>query len=129
MTNNELITELLNYDGWDIEPLNTMILFQKIESAICVKSCSVTKDENMTNSGILRPYLTDMNIMHRIAVKVVNSIRETLDSSDDLDFDLAQCNNKIVTAMFCDPNEQGEHLQLAEAIVNAIRYISANQAV
>ena len=123
MTNNELIKELAVYDGctyFNLGATSTQGGFSKADTTGYVE---------YFNYNMLWDYLTDMNILHRIAVNVVNSIRETLDSSDDLDFNLAECNNKIISAMFTSPNPQGEHLQLAEAIVNAIRYISANKAV
>ena len=80
---------------------------------------------NKQNEGLQQAnlYLTDMNILYPIAVKVTSTIREILDLKDDINWDLADCNSKIVSAMFTSPNEQGEHINLATALVNAIKYI------
>ena len=104
MTNKELITELLKYRN---------------------KHWIELKISDFDNSNT---YLTDMNILHRLAVKVTDGITETIDNSDDLLWDLSKHKSNIISAMFTRPNEQGEHIQLATAIVNAIRYLSANKA-
>ena len=128
MTNNELITELLKYDGWEITPSGKNIKIDKHINDKFLKGAWVWDGEALSQTDMLHAYLTDMNILHRIAVKVVANISGILDNSEDLDFNLAELNNKIVTAIFCDPNEQGEHINLATALVNAIRYISSNKA-
>ena len=69
MTNNELITELIYYDD-DGDSL----LYKTLTSV-----------ERMA-------FLTDMNILHRIAVKVVANISGILDNSEDLDFNLTELN-------------------------------------
>lgn len=104
MTNNELITELVNYDGWDIT--------------------------HEIHKPLFNTYLTDMNILHRIAVKVVREVFSLNVDNDDYtkDMDIREVKSWIDMSMYNYPNDKGEHLQLAEAIVNAIRYISANKA-
>lgn len=121
MTNNELIKELVVYDGY--------------------KDIGYDTYTNGKNSGFLMtipelyPYLTDMNILHRIAVKVTVQLKEMYsDDSHDTSFDfehdmkVTEVKGNVISSMFTSPNPQGEHLQLATAIVNAIRYISANKA-
>ena len=129
MTNNELITELLKYDGWIItHKKEEYINYSLCNDTDFIKGVWMPYGYSLSTEPMLHAYLTDMNILHRIAVKVVANISGILDNSEDLDFNLAELNNKIVTAIFCDPNEQGEHIQLATALVNAIRHISANKA-
>jgi len=105
MTNNELIKELVTYDGYKDIGYNTFI--------------------NDVDNGYLftipelNEYLTDMNILHRLAVKVFGEVVDSeLDVSDINDL----CFN-VRNAIMYSPNPQGEHLQLAEALVNAIKYI------
>ena len=114
MTNNELITELVTYDGYKYIADNTFI--NDVDNGF------------LFTVAELNEYLTDMNILHRMAVKVVNEAKEMLHKSDDVLWDLAEVRGDVISAMFTLPNPQGEHIQLAEAIVNAIRYISANKA-
>lgn len=114
MTNNELIKELVTYDGYKDIGNNTFI--NDVDNGF------------LFTISELNEYLIDMNILHRLAVKVKTTIRELLDKSDDTDWELASCATDIIDGMFTSPNPQGEHLQLAEALVNAIRYISENKA-
>lgn len=104
MTTNEIITELIRYDD-DGDSLLLKTLNQS---------------ERMS-------YLTDLNILHRVAVKVWDSLCEMLLSSNKKK-QLVRKMHHVIDYMFTSPNEQGEHLQLAEALVNAIRYISSNKA-
>ena len=121
MTNNELIKELVVYDGYKDIGYNTFI--------------------NDVDNGFLftipelNEYLTDMNILHRLAVKVISQLKEMYsDDSHDTSFDfehdmkVTEVKGSVFSAMFTLPNDKGEHLQLATALVNAIRYISANKA-
>jgi hypothetical protein len=71
-------------------------------------------------------YLTDLNILHRVAVKVVTEIRKIMDNSDYLDFDLAGVNNTIISAMF-DLPINGEYIQLATATAEAIVYLKSHK--
>jgi len=122
MTNNELITELLKYDGFDykIDELGNY-LFN-------IASKDTREYDCWFEPMGMNYYLSDMNILHRIAVKVVDEAKEMLHKSDDVLWDLAEVRGDVISAMFTSPNPQGEHIQLATAIVNAIRYISANKA-
>jgi hypothetical protein len=129
MTNNELITELLKYDGWEIDE-NRFDFYTAYSHSIFIKYCCVEKRLNLSTQHFLHAYLTDMNILHRIAVKVVSQLKEMYsDDSHDTSFDfehdmkVTEVKSSVVSAMFTSTNEQGEHLQLAEAIVNAIKYI------
>lgn len=121
MTNNELIKELAVYDGYKDIGYDTFI--------------------NDVDNGYLftipelNDYLTDMNILHRISVKVTVQLKEMYsDDSHDTSFDfehdmkVTEVKGNVISAMFTSPNSQGEHIQLAIALVNAIRYISANKA-
>ena len=121
MTTNEIIKEIAVYDGYTYHETKTGDGVFAIEKKL-------KGNEDICHFTDLEDYLTDLNILHRLAVKVTSTIREILDFKDDLDFDLSELNNKIVSAMFTSPNEQGEHINLATALVNAIRYISANKA-
>jgi hypothetical protein len=135
MTNNELITELLKYDGWVFTPNASNIKIEYIVNGKFIKGTWVGVDESLSQTDMLYAYITDMNILHRIAVKVVSQLREMYsDDSHDTSFDfehdmkVTEVKSSVVSAMFTIPNDKGEHLQLAEAIVNAIRYISSNKA-
>ena len=78
----------------------------------------------------LIPYLTDMNILHRLAVKVVRELFALNVDNDDYtkDMDIKEVKSWIDMSMYNYSNDKGEHIQLATALVNAIRYISANKA-
>lgn len=120
MTNNEIITELLKYDGFTKQIGTHAITY--------ISGIDSEGYRTVIGNEFAQTYLTDMNILHRLAVKLVANISGMLENIDSLDFALAELNSRIVTTIFCDPNEQGEHIQLATALVNAIRYISANKA-
>ena len=125
MTNNELIKELVIYDGWVVTTSYSRRGYVLRNGNEIIKGTYLLAKQNETDNPILIPYITDMNILHRIAVKVVNEVVDSeLDVSDINDL----CFNIRNAIMYNYPNEQGEHIQLAEAIVNAIRYISANKA-
>lgn len=117
MTKQELIKELVTYDGYKDIGYNTFI--------------------NDVDNGFLftipelNDYLTDMNILHRISIKVVRELFSLNVDNDDFtkDMDIKEVKSWIDMSMYNYPNDKDEHLQLAEAIVNAIRYLSANKAV
>lgn len=119
MTNNELITELIKYDGWVITPSGKNIKIDKHINGKFLKGTWVWFDESLSQTDMLYAYLTDMNILHRLAIKVFGKVVDSdLDVSDINDI----CFN-IRNAIMCSPNEQGEHINLATALVNAIKYI------
>lgn len=124
MTNNELIKELVIYDGWVVTTSYSRRGYVLRNGNEIIKGTYLLAKQNETDNPILIPYITDMNILHRIAVKVWDSFKCMPDDVPNF-HDLR---SNIYVAMFTSPNEQGEHLQLAEALVNAIRYISANKA-
>lgn len=122
MTNNELITELLKYDGFTKDIGNHSITYtSEIDSE---------GYRTVIGNEYAQTYLTDMNILHRIAVKLVRELFALNVDNDDYtkDMDIREVKSWIDMSMYNNPNSQGEHIQLAEAIVNAIRYISANKA-
>lgn len=126
MTNNELITELLKYDGFTKDIGNHSITYtSEIDSE---------GYRTVIGNEYAQTYLTDMNIIHRIAVKVTAQLKEMYsDDSHDTSFDfehdmkVTEVKGTVISSIFTSPNSQGEHIQLATAIVNAIRYISGNK--
>lgn len=67
MTNNELIKELVTYDGYTYRETVTDGYFLKEEDQEGYEDIYTFID--------LEDYLTDMNILHRISVKVVNEAK------------------------------------------------------
>lgn len=51
-----------------------------------------------------------------------------LHKSDDVLWDLAEVRGDVISAMFTSPNPQGEHIQLATALVEAIQFINQHKA-
>lgn len=126
MTNNELIKELVVYDGYTYIKTVT-------DGYFVIENYENGGKEFIFTFIDLEEYITDMNILHRLAVKVRKEMLYYADKyfkeTELIDFDLFTRKNNIDKAMFTSPNEQGEHINLATALVNAIRYISANKAV
>ena len=111
MTTNEIITELLQYDGYTKDVGTHSITY--------ISEIDNEWYRTVISNEYAQTYLTDLNILHRVAVKVFGEVVDSnLDVSDINDL----CCN-IENVLLCNPNEQGEHLQLAEALVNAIKYI------
>jgi len=124
MTHNELIIDLLKYDEFDY----------KIDELGNYSFNIASKDTREYDCWFepmgMNYYLTDMNILHRLAVKVVRKLFTLNVDNDDYtkDMDIREVKSWIDMSMYNYPNDKGEHIQLAEALVNAIRYISANKA-
>jgi predicted nucleic acid-binding OB-fold protein len=109
MTKKEIITELIRYKTkfWielmlsDVDDINT--------------------------------HLTDMNILHGISLKVVGqliSLYSEEDSAFDFENDMkvTDVKGKIVSAMFKDKNQDGEYIDLATSLVEAIQFINQHKA-
>lgn len=112
MTTNDIIKEIAVYDGYTYHETKTGDGVFAIEKKL-------KGNEDICHFTDLEDYLTDMNILHRVAVKVFGEVVDSnLDVSDINDL----CCN-IENVLLCNPNEKGEHIQLATAIVNAIKYI------
>jgi hypothetical protein len=116
MTTNEIIKEIAVYDGYTF--------IQTVTDGYFVREEDQEGHEDIFTFIDLEEYLTDLNILHRVAVKVVNEIRQILDNSDNLDFDLAGVNNTIISAMF-DLPINGEYITLATATAEAIIYLKS----
>lgn len=119
MTNNELITGLVTYDGYTYKKTVT-------DGYFVIDNYENGGKEFIFTFIDLEEYLTDMNILHRIAVKVFCDV---LDCKNGTISDVNAICESIKHEFINIPNPKGEHLQLAEALVNAIRYLSANKAV
>jgi hypothetical protein len=94
MTTNEIITELVSYDGWDIAQEKHTQLFNN--------------------------YLTDLNILHRVAVKVYYEFRDLCDTVDqfhDVRFNM-------FNSFYQEPIN-GEYITLATATAEAIIYLKS----
>jgi hypothetical protein len=99
MTTNEIITELVSYDGWDIAQEKHTQLFNN--------------------------YLTDLNILHRVAVKVYNEMQSKITDSDKgIDWDASSHCNTILYALLDSPIN-GEYITLATATAEAIIYLKS----
>jgi hypothetical protein len=130
MTHNELITELVTYDGWVFTTSYSRRGYVLRNGNEIIKGTYLLAKQNETDNPILIPYLTDMNILHRLAVKVVRELFALNVDNDDYtkDMDIKEVKSWIDMSMYNYSNDKGEHIQLATALVNAIRYISANKA-
>jgi hypothetical protein len=114
MTTNEIITELLKYDGYTF--------IETVTDGYFIREEDQEGHEDIFTYIDLEEYITDLNILHRVAVKVLTQISEILDNSEDLDFDLASVNNTVCSAMFQLPIN-GEYITLATATADAIVYL------
>lgn len=111
MANNELIKELVTCDGYIYFETSSVRYFHK--------------EGLISHYSDLRAYLTDMNLLHPIAVKVWDSLGLLKTGNDYYkDKDIREVAGWINKGMFTSPNEQGEHVQLATALVEAIRFIN-----
>jgi len=116
MTTNEIIKEIAVYDGhtFTADILGTTV---KKEGEINRVALDGT---NLTKYPYFHSYLTDLNILHRVSVKVfcdVLSCKHGTISEVN-----AICEN-IKHEFINVPNEQGEHIELATATAEAIVYL------
>lgn len=132
MTNNEIIVELIKHDGWkSVVASGSMVSYydpkSRTRGAAYKRYCSVSIDAQLEEHWLLRPYLTDIRILHRMAIKVVDEAKEMLYNSDDFITDLTDIRLGVISAMFKDKNESGEYLDLATSLVEAIRFINQHK--
>jgi hypothetical protein len=99
MTTNEIITELVSYDGWDIAQEKHTQLFNN--------------------------YLTDLNILHRVAVKVFDELINSQHCDDKQE--LMNKAYNIHSAIMKLPIN-GEYITLATATAEAIVYLKKYKA-
>lgn len=116
MTTNEIITELLQYDGYTKD----------------VGTHSITYISEIDNEGYrtvisneyAQTYLTNLNILHRVAVKVYRALIDS-QCHDDISDITDGCSN-IQFAMFSLPIN-GEYITLATATAEAIVYLKSHK--
>jgi hypothetical protein len=115
MTTNEIITELLAYDG-----------FTKDVGTHSIKYISEIDNEGyrtVIGNEYAQAYLTDLNILHRVAVKVYSKMQSKITDSDKgIDWDASSHCNTILYALLDSPIN-GEYITLATATAEAIIYL------
>jgi hypothetical protein len=127
MTTNEIIKEIAVYDGWEINDkhVSTHTEYKLVINGEFIKGCWIANSEKITTNPMLNAYLTDLNILHRVAVKVY---RELIDSPchDDISDLTDRCSN-IQFALLKEPIN-GEYITLATATAEAIVYLKKYKA-
>jgi hypothetical protein len=125
MTNNEIIKELLVYDGYTFH-----------DTADGVGFFTNGQDnegfEYWYKHSERQDYLDDMNILHRLSLGIVGQLKEMYseeDSAFDFEHDMKVTDVKgsIVAAMFKDKNQDGEYIELATSLVEAIQFINQHK--
>jgi len=108
MTNNELITELLKYDGWGITETNTVTRYRLFVGYELIKGCHLCNHLELSTEPMLHAYLTDMNIIHRIAVKVVRELFTTISDTDDFNegMEMQDVKEGIYRGIFSPPTHK-----------------------
>jgi hypothetical protein len=116
MTTNEIIKEIAVYDGcvFTTDILGTTVKKEGGISRVALDGTNLIKYPYFLN------YLTDLNILHRVAVKVMH---ELIDSPchDDISDLTDRCSN-IQFALLKEPIN-GEYITLATATAEAIVYL------
>ena len=112
MTTNEIITELLKYDGYTF--------IETVTDGYFIREEDQEGHEDIFTYIDLEEYITDLNILHRVAVKVMH---ELIDSPchDDISDLTDRCSN-IHFALLKEPIN-GEYITLATATADAIVYL------
>jgi hypothetical protein len=114
MTKNEIIKQIAVYDGYTYIETVTDGYFVREEG-----------HEDIFTYIDLEEYITDLNILHRVAVKVMH---ELIDSPchDDISDLTDRCSN-IQFALLKEPIN-GEYITLATATAEAILYLKKYKA-
>jgi hypothetical protein len=137
MTNNDRILQLIKHDGWQgVVASESMITYYHPESntrgGIYKRACSVPVGDRLGDYQVLRPYFTDIRILHRMSLAIVQdliSLYSEEDSAFDFEHDMkvTDVKGKIVSAMFKDKNQDGEYIDLATSLVEAIQFINQHK--
>lgn len=117
MTTNEIIKEIAVYDGYTHKEAETDGYFVREEYQEGYEYIFTYID--------LGAYLTDLNILHRVAVKVVNEIMQYVYQAD---LNAEKLYGNILSSIWDIPNEQGEYITLATATAEAIIYLKKYKA-
>jgi hypothetical protein len=123
MTTNEIITELLKYDGWKID-YNRFTYYVEYENKEKIKHCCVERRHNLSTQHLLYAYLTDLNILHPVAVKVISELIDN-PCHDDIS-DITNRFDNIRNTLTKLPIN-GEYIALATATVEAIVYLKSHK--
>jgi hypothetical protein len=118
MTTNEIIKQIAVYDGWEIHTSYSRRGYVLRNGNELIKGTYLLPKQNEMDNPILRQYLTDLNILHRVAVKVYNEFRDLCDIVDkyhDVRFNM-------FNAFYQEPIN-GEYITLATATAEAIIYL------
>jgi hypothetical protein len=116
MTTNEIIKELLVYDGYTFHDTTDGVGF-------FTNGQDEEGFEYWYNYSERQDYLTDLNILHCVAVKVVTEMLIIMNESDDILFEMANIKDAIMKSMF-DLPINGEYITLATATAEAIQFIN-----
>jgi hypothetical protein len=122
MTTNEIIKEIAVYDGWEIDETR-FTYYVQCKNKDKIKYCCVDKKLDLSSNHMLHAYLTDLNILHRVAVKVYGEIMEHVYEAY---LPSQVLYNKIVYSIF-KPPINGEYITLATATAEAIVYLKSHK--
>jgi hypothetical protein len=118
MTTNEIIKEIAVYDG---HTFTTDILGTTVKKEGSINRVALD-GTNLIKYPYFHAYLTELNILHRVAVKVYGEFRDlcdTLDQFHDVRFNM-------FNAFYKEPIN-GEYIELATATAEAIVYLKSHK--
>jgi len=114
MTTNEIIKEIAVYNGY--------IYFETLSNRYFHKEGIVYFYSD------LKHYITDLNILHRVAVKVYGEMQSKItESHKGIDWDASSHCNTILYSLL-DLPINGEYITLATATTEAIVYLKKYKA-
>jgi hypothetical protein len=116
MTTNEIIKEIAVYDGYTF--------IETVTDGYFIREEDQEGHEDIFTYIDLEEYLTDLNILHRVAVKVMH---ELIDSPchDDISDLTDRCSNIHFALLKLPIN--GEYITLATATAEAIVYLNKHK--